>query len=145
MTHSKKISNKPRKEYRIKPKAIHYRVANNLIENGGVKGKAIRDAGYSESMIHSPSKVLESVGFKQVMQELGLTDHLLVTSLVSDIKTKENRFNELQLGFKLRGHLKDTVQESKTLILITSGESAKRYDVATTTPHSLPSDQTLDT
>jgi hypothetical protein len=141
MTHSKKTSNKPRKTYNVCAKPMHYKVVQNLVENGGNKYKAIRDAGYSEAVATTPQKVTESKGFKQAMQELGLTDTLLVTSLVSDIKTKENRFNELQLGFKLRGHLKDTVQESKTLILITSGESAKRYDVVPTdTPHVLDVD-----
>ena len=120
------------KTYNVKPKPIHYRVAQNLIENRGVISKAMIDAGYSEMTAHNPKNVTESKGFKQAMQELGLTDTFLVSALVHDIENKQNRFNELQLGFKLRGHLKETVQDSKTLILITSGESAKRYNVEPT-------------
>ena len=101
------------KTYNVKPKPIHYRVAQNLIENRGVISKAMIDAGYSEMTAHNPKNVTESKGFKQAMQELGLTDTFLVR-------------------FKLRGHLKETVQDSKTLILITSGESAKRYNVEPT-------------
>jgi len=114
---------------KVKPKPIHYRVAKRYIENGGHKGKALRDEGYSQSVIDNPSKVFELVGFKQVMDELGLTDKFLVSALVHDIENKENRFNELQLGFKLKGHLKDNVLESKTLVLVVSGESATRYKV----------------
>jgi hypothetical protein len=100
-------------------------------------------AGYSVQTAKSPSKLTKSQGFQIAMRELGLTDELLVSSLVEDIKTKRNRLGELTLGFKLRGHLRENVQESKTLVLITSGESAKRYqlpthatpDVDTSSPH----------
>lgn len=124
-----KTKTNPTKSYKVKPKPIHYRVAQNLVETRGVMSTAMIRAGYSEVTAKNPKNVTESKGFKQAMYELGLTDELLVSSLVHDIKEKENRFNELQLGFKLRGHLKENTQENKTLILITSGESATRYGV----------------
>ena len=126
-------NNTPHKSYNVKPKAIHYRAVQKLVETKGNKSQALIQAGYSELSAKNPKQVMETKGFKQAMQELGLTDELLISSLVSDIKSKENRFNELQLGFKVRGHLRDNVSENKTLILITSGESAKRYNVETPT------------
>jgi hypothetical protein len=140
MTTLKNKGTKPRKPYTVRTKPIHHRVLSNLVENGGDKGKAIRDAGYSESMVHTPSKVLESKGFIQALEQSGLDIETLNGYLAHDLKKKkENRLGELTLAYKLHGKLRETVSENKTLILITSGESATRYNVPTT-PHSLPSD-----
>ncbi len=142
----KKPRSKPQKRYNVETKPIHQRVLANLIENGGNKGQAIRDAGYSEVTAQNPKKILETKGFIQAMEQSGLDIDTLNSYLASDLKAKsKNRLGELTLAYKLHGKLRDTQEGNKTLILITSGESAKRYDVATTTPHSLPSDQTLDT
>lgn len=118
-----------KRTYNVKPKPIHYRAVKALVENGGNVSRAMITAGYSENTAQTPAKLTSAHGFKQAMKELGLTDELLVSALVSDIQNKQNRFNELQLGFKLRGHLRENVTENKTLVLITSGESAKRYSI----------------
>lgn len=135
MTTTKKPYNKPRKSYNVKAKPIHYKVARNLVENGGNKYKAILDAGYSKAVATTPQKVTESKGFIQAMSECGLDIATLNGYLASDLKAKkENRLGELTLAYKLHGKLRDTVQENKTLILITSGESATRYNVSPSTP-----------
>jgi len=36
----------------------------NLVVNGGNKAQALRDAGYSEAVVNTPSKVFESVELK---------------------------------------------------------------------------------
>jgi hypothetical protein len=36
----------------------------NLVVNGGNKAKALRDAGYSEAVVNTPSKVFDSVELK---------------------------------------------------------------------------------
>lgn len=126
----KKPKNTPKKRYNVKPKPMHYKVIKNLVENGGNKYRAIRDAGYSEAVATTPQKVTESKGFIQAMNEAGLSIETLNTYLASDLKAKpKQRFNELQLAYKLHGKLKENTLENKTLILITSGESATRYGV----------------
>jgi len=122
-------STTPRKTYNVKPKPIHYRLVNNLIENGGNKAQALKDTGYSKA-VQSNQNVLKTKGFLQAMNEMGLTDELLVSSLVKDVQNEKRRtVNHLQLGFKLRGHLKEKSNEQKNLVLIVSGESATRYNV----------------
>ena len=81
---------------------------DNMIEDGRNKGKALEKAGYSKAIQTHPKKVLESVGFLQLCEDRGLTDELLVDSLVEDIKTKVgNRRAELELGFKVKGRTKE--------------------------------------
>ena len=79
---------------------------NKIVENGGNVSKAMRDAGYSKETAKSPSKLLDSKGFMQLMDELGLTDDLIVSALVEDISAKKgNRVAELGLAVKMRGRI----------------------------------------
>lgn len=86
---------------------------DKMVENGraGKKisvSRIMREVGYSEETAVVPGKLTESKGFKQLCDELGLTDNFLTEALVSDIKEKPGkRFKELELGFKVRGRLKD--------------------------------------
>jgi hypothetical protein len=130
----KNPTNKPKKRYNVKAKPIHYRVVQNLLDNGGVKSKAILDAGYSKAMAHNPDRVMESRGFIEAMNSAGLSVDTLNTYLAQDLKAKpKQRLGELTLAYKLHGKLRENVTENKTLILITSGESATRYSLPTTT------------
>lgn len=80
----------------------------NLVENGGNVSKAMRDAGYSEQTAKTPQKLTESKGYEEILDELGLTDELIVTALVEDIQKKpQNRKAELELASKLRGMIID--------------------------------------
>lgn len=82
------------------------RAVNKIVENGGNVSKAMRDVGYSPATAENPSKLTESKGFMELMDELGLTDNLIVNALVDDIKMKpQNRTAELQLAVKMRGRL----------------------------------------
>ena len=82
----------------------------NMAENGGNVSKAMRDAGYSPQTAKTPAKLLDSVGFMKLMDEKGLTDSLIIESLVEDIKTKKgNRTSELTLAVKMRGRITDRV------------------------------------
>jgi len=81
---------------------------NKIVENGGNVSKAMRDAGYSPATAENPSKLTDSKGFIELMDELGLTDNLIVNALVEDINMKpQNRTPELQLAVKMRGRLID--------------------------------------
>lgn len=78
----------------------------NMVENGGNTSRAMRDAGYSSATAKTPSKLTGSNGFKELLNEYGLTDDLLITSLVADITGKPgNRKTELELAFKLKGYM----------------------------------------
>lgn len=78
--------------------------AQKMVENGGNASRAMRDAGYSPATAKTPSKLTASKGFRQVMDDCGLTDELLISALVDDIKSKKgNRRAELELAFKLKG------------------------------------------
>jgi len=53
-------------------------VFNKMVENGGNMGKAMREAGYSESMAKNPQKLTRSKGFQELMDKNGLDDLALV-------------------------------------------------------------------
>ncbi len=75
-----------------------------MVENGGNIGKAMVEAGYSSNTAKTPQKLTESLGFIELCEEKGLTDDLLIRSLVEDILNKKgNRKSELELGFKIKG------------------------------------------
>lgn len=82
------------------------RAAEILVENGGNVSKAMRDAGYTDQTAKTPSKLTKSKGFMELMDDGGLTDELIIQSLVDDIRSKPgNRTTELMLAAKLRGRL----------------------------------------
>lgn len=85
---------------------LQKRALDELVEDGGNKGKALVKAGYSKETAKTPQKVTESKGFKELCEKLGLTDNFLTNCLVEDIKKKpQNRKPELELGFKIKGLL----------------------------------------
>ncbi len=87
-----------------------------LVENGGNISKAMLEAGYSPNTAKTPQKLTESIGFKELCEVSGLTDALLIESLVEDIKTKKgNRKAELELGFKIKGRL-TSIQEKEIIV-----------------------------
>lgn len=115
---------------KVKPTKRQVKAVKALVENDGGIGKALRVAGYSDSIAHTPSKVTESKGFIMAMNEVGLDIDTLNRALADDIELKpQNRLGELTLAYKLHGKLRDTQEGNKTLILITSGESATRYNL----------------
>ena len=89
------------------------KAAENLVGNGGNVTKAMRDAGYSENTLNTPSKLLDSKGFMELMDQYGLTDTLIIQSLVDDINNKpKNRVPELQLAVKMRGRMMEKVDHT---------------------------------
>lgn len=134
-TSAKNPKNTPKKRYNVKPKPIHFRAVKNLTENGGHLRNALLQAGYSQSIADYPSKVTTTKGFIEAMNVAGLSLDTLNTYLAQDLKSKpRQRLGELTLAYKLHGKLKENVQDNRTLVLVTSGESATRYSLPTT-PH----------
>ena len=83
-----------------------------LVGNGGNVTKAMIAADYSPATANTPSKLTESIGFKELCNEHGLTDDFLIKALVADIKKKKgNRKPELELAFKVKGRLKEKEDE----------------------------------
>jgi hypothetical protein len=67
----------------------------------------LKSVGYGTGLQNQPKRVLESEGFKAALEEFGLTEELITTSLVSDIKKKpEKRVQELKLGAEILGMVK---------------------------------------
>lgn len=124
-----------KRAYNVKPKPIHYRAIRNLVENGGNVSRAMVHAGYSPKTAENPQKLTESRGFQIALQESGLSLDTLNRYLADDLKNKpKNRLGELTLAYKLHGKLRENVTENKTLVLITSGESATRYNLPVDNP-----------
>lgn len=84
-----------------------------MVENGGNATKAMREAGYSDASTNNPSSLTQSKGYKEILKECGLTEELVIKSLVADIKAKpQNRTRELHLGAEILNMKKRDVQDS---------------------------------
>ena len=91
------------------------KAVDKLVENGGNVSKAMKDAGYSEATAKTPQKLTESKGFMELVEEYGLTDGLIVGSLVEDIRQKpQNRVPELNLAAKIKGMMVEKVEQHNT-------------------------------
>lgn len=90
-----------------------------IVENHGNISKSMREVGYSENSAKNPKNLTESKGFHELCDELGLTDELLTSALVEDIKAKKgNRKAELELGFKVRGRMNDSEERGDTMNIL---------------------------
>lgn len=104
---------------------------DKIVENGGNVSRAMMEVGYTPATAKTPQKLTESKGFQELCEQAGLTDNFLVKALYEDIDKKpQNRVQELNLAFKVKGKLDNTQEGNKTLILIVSGESANRFNVS---------------
>lgn len=92
---------------------------DRIVENGGNVSRAMMEVGYSPMTAKTPQKLTESIGFRELCEERGLTEEFLVDALVEDIEKKpQNRKAELELGLKILGKLSDTPQANNTLVLV---------------------------
>jgi hypothetical protein len=104
------------------------RAVKNIVEKRMNFSKGMREAGYSKVTAAKPQNLTLSAGFKELCEEMGLTDELLTKALVDDIKKKpQNRKAELELGFRLKGRLTEEHEGNKTLVVVVSPESSGRY------------------
>lgn len=92
---------------------------DRIVENGGNVSRAMMEVGYTPATAKTPQKLTESLGFRQLCEERGLTEKFLVDALVEDIQLKpQNRKAELELGLKIIGKLTETPQQNNTLVLV---------------------------
>jgi len=99
-----------------------------LLEEGGSVRRAMLKAGYTPTMAKNPKKLTETKGFKELMEEVGITDLKLAevlnsglnaTRVISAVGGKEAngattdfievpdyavRHKYLETGLKLKGH-----------------------------------------
>jgi len=64
------------KSYSVNPTERHKKAFKNLGENGGNKGMALKDAGYSPTVVNTPQKVTDSKGWNELLEQ-HLPDKLL--------------------------------------------------------------------
>lgn len=94
------------------------------------KGQILMEAGYTKNVSEQPQKVFDTEGFKEELENFGLTEELIKTSLVDDIKGKpRRRERELRLAAELNGLLTEKPQGNKTLIINITGENADRFSL----------------
>lgn len=75
------------------------RAFDKLVENRGNVSRAMLDAGYDPVTAKNPKNLTDSKAFREICEEYGLTDKLLLESLVEDIKQKpQKRLGELALA-----------------------------------------------
>lgn len=103
----------------LKQKKAAKKIAENLLADKPEDLRDIlEDVGYSKAIAKNPQMVTESVGFKKALNELGLTEELITTSLVEDIKAnKGKRVPELRMGAEMLGMTKredDTPKQQNT-------------------------------
>lgn len=96
------------------------RATELMVENGGNASKAMRDAGYSDKTAKTPSKLTESKGFRELLDdEIG--DEYLVKLLKTELDNSLNKKPYLELAFKLKGKLsnpKDVEDEQKLVPIL---------------------------
>jgi len=77
-------------------------------------GQVLENVGYNK-IIQDPKRIIESTGFKLALAELGLTEELITTALVEDIKEKpQNRIQELKLGAEVLGMVRRDEEPPKS-------------------------------
>jgi len=114
------------------PTAKQRKAVEKMVENGGNVSKSMREARYSIKTAKTPKKLTESKGYREVLEEYGLTEGLIAKALVDDIKAKpKQRTSELSLGADILGmKQKEEGKGSNTLnIIVIPPTIANRHGV----------------
>ena len=127
-----KLGAKTKKKYNIKPNLRQRRAVEIMAEKRGSLASAIREAGYSETVVRTPSKLTRTDSFQKLCEEHGLTDMLVLDSLVEDIKGKpKNRVQELTLAAKIKGMIdkQDDNNNNSVIIFNIPGHIAHKNNI----------------
>lgn len=141
---------KKKKKYKLTTTLKQKKAIKNLIENGGNKGQALRDASYSESVIKNPSKVFGSPTVQEHISKylpddfvLQNTKELVEAKTIRNIifpskATKKDIENTVK---ELSGKIVSTIENkeldakgnykviSKTVTIIIPSNSAKKNGI----------------
>lgn len=146
--------NKAKKKQNRKPTLKQKRAVLNMVENGGIVSKAMRDAGYSEKTANDPAKLTNSIAFAELAEQY-LPDDLLLKiheQGLAAVETKSVvigyepgsgkgmksvpiveiqhqpdfavRHKYLDTAYKIRGKIK---QDNNILVPINLGEDRQKY------------------
>ena len=86
------------------PTLKQLQAAQKTVKNGGNVTRAMLEAGYAPATVNNPSNLTKSKGFRTILEKAGLTENLVATALVEDIKNKpQNRSRELALASDILG------------------------------------------
>lgn len=98
----------------IRQKRAAKAVVENMASSNPLPvGKVLANVGYGQ-IVQDPKRIIESAGFKAALAEFGLTEELITTSLVEDIKAKPAaRVKELGLGADILGMRKREEEPTK--------------------------------
>lgn len=78
-------------------------------------GKVMLKAGYSEITSKTPANLINSQGFRELCNEAGLTENLLLKAIADDIRDKpRDRSKELAIGCKVLGLYKADNEQKTT-------------------------------
>lgn len=92
---------------------------DKIVENHGNVSRAMLEVGYEPNTAKNPKNLTESKGFKELLENYGLTEELVTTALVEDIKGKpRKRFLELSLGAEILGMKKKSEEKNAVNIAI---------------------------
>lgn len=98
-----------------------------LVETGGNVSLAMKRADYSPNTYHTPSKLTDSKGYNELMEKYGLTEELIIGSLVDDIKGKpKKRYLELNLGAEMLQLKKQSPNGNTYNTIIYNAEQERR-------------------
>src|ERR1700753_4276924 len=101
-----------------KPTPRQKKAAKAIVENlqkskPKPTGEVLESVGYG-TIVQDPQRITQSIGFKLALAEYGLTEELITTSLVEDIKAKpKQRVKELGLGAEILGMKKREEEPEK--------------------------------
>ena len=143
------------KNYSVKPTEKHKKAFKNLVENGGNKGMAIKDAGYSHAVVKTPQKVTESKGWNELL-ESHLPDKDLAEVHKEGLQATKKEFrnnNEtgkiecvderpdhiirhkfLETAYKIKGKMKEGGESPLTFNWLQILYAAKQADTETPEP-----------
>lgn len=103
------------------------------------KGQVLAEAGYTGKTLLNPQEVFNTQGFKEELENYGLTEDLIKTALVEDIKAKpKKRFFELSLGAEILGLKKQGTNGGTTNVQINILNYGRDNNPAQIQPEKLP-------
>lgn len=118
------------------------KLAEIIVENATLdkplnKGEMLSKVGYAPNVAkHRPSAIMESEGVIEALEDLGFTE-TNAKKVVSEIMLNEaidptTRLRATDQVFKVHGSYNEPEGGGKTLIVVVSGESIKRYAIPIT-------------
>ena len=104
------------------------RAFDKILENAGNVSKSMTQVGYAPGTARNPKELTDSIGYQELLREAGLTEDLIATSLVEDIKAKPlKRIAELNLGAEVLGMKKrEPIGNNNVLIIQITDELSKK-------------------